>query len=279
MSRYILPTLLAAIAFGAVACPTPAFAQRAAAAADARVDAARSQLRAVVRAKRAEFEARPEVLEAKQAAEAARAEYDPHRERVVGELMAEGGRYAELANEAAALQKELDDSAGRQTDEAVGDVVGEADPNARAATTRPVAGDSEAEPTTRPTIQTEPPPLQSDGLPHGRDSNPDADLDDLLTDESFAEATPGRAKASAKVLELNTLITQMEENAIAADAEAAAAKAQWEAASTKYAAMKQTLRGEILNDPEYKQAQNELEQAVAALREAADRSRNRRYNR
>lgn len=264
---------LVAFFCGSAQWPSIAIAQTGAAAADARVDAARSQLRAVVRAKRAEFEARPEVLEAKQAAEAARAEYEPHRERVVGDLMAQGGRYAELSNEAAALQKELDESAGRETEDTVGDVVGEAEPNARAATTRPVAGDSEVEPATRASIQTEPPPLQNDGLPQGRDANPDADLDDLLTDESFADATPGRAKASAKVLELNTLITEMEEKAIAADADAAAKKAAWEAASTKYAAMKQKLRGEILNDPEYKQAQDELEQAVASLRQAADRNR------
>ena len=287
-------SLVAVAAFGLAFATLPANAQyygdNRARDARAAVDAARDELQAVVRAKRAAFEARPEVVEAKQAADAARAAYEPEQERVLAQLLQDNPAYAERVAEVNRIQEALDEQDGRREGEAIGDVQDElaamaaatSQPTTRAAgaaaaeeaedaaATQPAgAGDA-------PPVYVEEPPIGPDGLPPGRAEDPDARLDRFLNDEPFADATPRRLEASARVLELRTALAEFEEAAIKKDADASATKTAWEQAAESYATMKSGLRAEILNDPEYKAALDRLESAEEQLGRYSDNYRRRR---
>ena len=78
------------------------------AAARARVDAARQQLQSFLMQKRAEFEARPEVIQAKTDLEQKKAAYDVERQRIVVGLKQNSPQYADMAKRAAELQEKID---------------------------------------------------------------------------------------------------------------------------------------------------------------------------
>ena len=257
------------------------------AAARAQVQAARQRVEAVIRAKRAEFAAKPETIEDKRKADAADAAWQTERQRVVVGLKESNPDYARLSDRAEALQAELDEKtpgagmsagAGTATPSGASGVSTGGDGSGAAAA---LADDQTPEPehltpATQPGVIAE----ENQATPRGtggpatRPDDPDAapfDLDKALAQDkaqgkTATVAPPEQVAQAAEVLELKQTMDAMEDAAILKDEKAVAAKNAYDAAAAQTSLQSTKLRADLLNDPEYKQAQQQLETGPDAAR-------------
>ena len=283
------------------------------AAARARMNAAREQLQSVLLQKRAEFEARPEVIEAKSDLEQKKAAYEVERSRIVETLKEQDPKYAEMAKRAAAIQEQIDKQSPGSVMSAGGGAAAESGPAGVATggdgsgavadrekgktpkpddpTTGPAAAAAKVDAATRRSggPAGESPEQKADdrdagvgggatgGQPAAEPTTtavPGSDKDDidsfLNNDNGTATAAnPAQVAQAKESLDLKQQTDAIEDAAILKDEKAVAAKNAYEAAAKKTEVFPTKLRAEILDDPKYQQAQQQLNQAREQLAAAS----------
>lgn len=204
-------------------------------AARADVERARAQVQAAQARVRANWAANADMTAAEQELAAARADFEAARQPVVERLMQTDPQYAQ------AMREER-----------------EAAERVRAAQ---AANPASTQPTTAPVDLG----IPDDGIGLDEDQG-DANVDPATTQPI---ATPEQMRAAQARLDQKTRLRKLEDDAIAADPTAAAARAKLHAVGEKRKALQAQLQAALLNDPEYKQAKAELDAARARVTAAA----------
>ncbi|MFT3788046.1 MAG: hypothetical protein QM770_18055 [Tepidisphaeraceae bacterium] len=203
-------------------------------AAQAQVNAARAKLEAASNRVRATWAANQNFIAATKELNESRQAFQAERKRVIDQLIQTNTDYR------AATQAERD-AAER------------------------VRLEQEKNPTTRPTTVPVDLGIPDDGIGLDVDQG-DANVKGPATQPI---ATPEQARAAQARLDERTRLRKLEADAIAGDQAAAQAKAHYDAAGTKANELRLQLRAALLNDPEYKAAETELQAARAQVTAAA----------